>query len=52
LAGCSKRPISKPTVDENTEGVDFSTSHPTLPRQLALRMGYIEEAFEARTMHG
>jgi hypothetical protein len=45
-------PFSKATVDESTGGVDFSTSHPTLPRQLALRMGYVEEVFEARTMHG
>jgi hypothetical protein len=30
----------------------FSPAHPKLPRQLVLRVGYVEDAFEARTMHG
>jgi hypothetical protein len=32
-AGCSKSP-------------DFSPTHPKLPRQLVLRVGYVEDAFE------
>ena len=27
----------------------FSPAHPKLPRQLVLRVGYVEDAFEART---
>jgi hypothetical protein len=30
----------------------FSPAHPKLPRQLVLRVGYVEDAFEARTTHG
>ena len=30
----------------------FSPTHPKLPRQLVLRVGYVEDAFEARTTHG
>jgi len=30
----------------------FSPAHPKLPRQLFLRVGYVEDGFEARTMHG
>ena len=31
------------------EAYQFSPTHPELPRQLFLRTGYVEEAFEART---
>jgi hypothetical protein len=27
----------------------FSPAHPKLPRQLVLRVGYVEDAFEGRT---
>jgi len=50
--GCSKRPISKAAADESTGGVLFSPAHPKLPRQLVLRVGYVEDAFEVRTKHG
>jgi hypothetical protein len=35
-----------------SEAYLFSPTHPKLPRQLVLRVGYVEDAFEARTMHG
>jgi hypothetical protein len=34
------------------EAYHFSPAHPKLPRQLVLRVGYVEDAFEARTKHG
>ncbi len=34
------------------EAYHFSPTHPKLPRQLVLRVGYVEDAFEARTMPG
>jgi hypothetical protein len=37
---------------EAPEASLFSPAHPKLPRQLVLRVGYAENAFEARTMHG
>jgi len=30
----------------------FSPAHPKLPRQLVLRVGYVEDAFEGRTLYG
>ncbi len=30
----------------------FSPAHPKLPRQLVLRVGYVEDAFEVRTLPG
>jgi hypothetical protein len=34
------------------EAYHFSPAHPKLPRQLVLRVGYVEDAFEARTKPG
>jgi hypothetical protein len=51
-AGCSKRPFSKAAADGSTGGVAFLTRPPELPRQLASQVGYVEDAFEVRTMHG
>jgi len=51
-SGCSKWPSSKAAADGSTGGVTFSPAHPKLPRQLVLLEGYVEDAFEARTMHG
>jgi len=34
------------------EAYHFSPAHPKLPRQLVLRVGYLEDAIEARTMPG
>jgi hypothetical protein len=31
------------------EAYRFSPAHPKLPRQLVLRVGYVEDAFEVRT---
>jgi len=31
------------------EASHFSPAHPKLPRQLVLRVGYVEDAFEGRT---
>jgi hypothetical protein len=46
-----KKAVSKAAADESTEGVAFHTQ-PKLPRQLGLRVGYVEDAFEARTTQG
>ena len=35
---------------EAPEASLLSPAHPKLPRQLVLREGYVEDAFEARTM--
>jgi hypothetical protein len=35
---------------EAPEASLFSPAHPKLPRQLVLREGYVEDAFEVRTM--
>ena len=51
-AGCSKRPFSKAAGEREPEAQPFSPAHPKLPRQLVLRVGYVEDAFEARTMPG
>ena len=40
---------SKATTVESTGGLAFLTRPPKLPRQLALRAGYVEDAFEAKT---
>jgi hypothetical protein len=40
-----KRPSNKATADERTGGVTVLT-HPKLPRQLVLRVGYVDNAFE------
>jgi hypothetical protein len=37
---------------EAPEAYHSSPAHPKLPRQLVLRVGYVEDAFEARTKHG
>ena len=34
---------------EAPEAYHFSPAHPKLPRQLVLRVGYVEDAFEVRT---
>jgi len=49
-AGCSKSSSSKAQPMEAPEAHLFSPAHPKLPRQLVLREGYVEDAFEARTM--
>jgi len=43
-----KKAVSKAAADESTGGVTLLT-HPKLPRQLVLRVGYAEHACEART---
>jgi hypothetical protein len=35
--------------EKEPEGYLFSPAHPKLPRQLVLRVGYVEDSFEART---
>ena len=40
---------SKAEPTDAPEAYQFSPTHPELPRQLFLRTGYVEEAFEART---
>jgi len=40
---------SKAEPMDAPEAYQFSPTHPELPRQLFLRTGYVEEAFEART---
>jgi len=47
--GYSKIPSSKAAEDESAGGVLFSPAHPKLPRQLVLRVGYVEDAFKERT---
>jgi hypothetical protein len=37
---------------EAPEAQFFSPTHPKLPRQLVLRVGYVEDAFEGRTPLG
>ncbi len=44
-----KQAVSKAAADGSTGGVTFPTAHPTLPRQLVSQVGYVEDAFEART---
>ena len=34
------------------EAFSFSPAHPKLPRQLVLREGYVEDAFEVRATQG
>ena len=51
-AGCSKSPSARPQPMKAPEASLFSPTHPKLPRQLVLRVGYVEDAFEPRTKHG
>jgi len=37
---------------EAPEAYRSSPAHPELPRQLVSQVGYVEDAFEARTTHG
>ncbi len=43
---------ARPQPMKAPEAYQFSPTRPELPRQLFLRTGYVEDAFEARTMHG
>ena len=52
LTGCSKSSSSKAAGELKPEAYPFSPAHPKLARQLVLRVGYVEDAFEARTKHG
>ena len=41
--------VRKAAADESTGGVASLPAHPELPRQLVSQVGYVEEAFDART---
>ncbi len=45
----TRRSTGKAATDESAGGVAFSPAHPKLLRQLVLQVGYVEDAFEART---
>jgi hypothetical protein len=50
--GCSKRLSSKAAGESKPEAWLFSPTHPKLPRQLVLRVGYLEDFDESKTKHG
>ena len=43
---------ARPQAEQKLEASYFSPAHPKLPRQLVLQVGYVEEAFEGRTLPG
>jgi hypothetical protein len=43
---------ARPQPKKAPEAYHFSPTHPKLPRQLVLRVGYVEGLNDARTKHG